>query len=69
MPWIVVFVAFITIMRTLRKQRLNRIRPLCATCSFVHMQYGVNGRNTIFCTYGGGLRAVLIDVQLNRRHE
>jgi len=37
-------------------------RGLCAGCSFVHMQYGATGRNAVFCTFGGGVREVKIDV-------
>ena len=35
---------------------------MCAQCSFVHMQYGATGRNAVFCTFGGGVRAVKLDV-------
>jgi hypothetical protein len=37
-------------------------RGLCADCAFVHRQYGVTGRNTVFCTFGGGVREVKLDV-------
>ncbi len=37
-------------------------RGLCAQCAFVHMQYGATGRNTVFCTFGGGVREVKLDV-------
>lgn len=37
-------------------------RGLCAGCAFVHMQYGAAGRNAVFCTFGGGVREVKIDV-------
>ncbi len=33
-----------------------------AGCAFVHMQYGATGRNTVFCTFGGGVREVKLDV-------
>lgn len=35
---------------------------LCAGCAFVHMQYGATGRNSVFCTFGGGIRLVKLDV-------
>lgn len=38
------------------------IAALCAGCAFVHMQYGATGRNAVFCTFGGGVRPVTIDV-------
>jgi len=37
-------------------------RPLCQECAFVHMQYGARGRNQVFCTFGGGVRSVKVDV-------
>jgi len=62
MPWIVLVVLVVNIIRALRKQGATRVRPVCAGCAFVHMQYGTTGRNAIFCTYSGGLRPVRIDV-------
>lgn len=40
-------------------------RGLCAGCAFVHMQYGATGRNAVFCTFGGGVREVKLDVLLH----
>jgi hypothetical protein len=37
-------------------------RGLCARCAFVHMQYGATGKNAVFCTFGGGVREVKLDV-------
>ncbi len=48
--------------RALRGLRRERPRGLCAGCRFVHMQYGATGRNTVFCTFGGVVRPVQIDV-------
>jgi len=50
------------LMRAFRQMRARRPRGLCAGCQFVHMQYGATGRNTVFCTFGGGVRPVQIDV-------
>ena len=44
------------------KAREAKPQPLCAECSFAHMQFGANGRRTISCTYGGGLRLMKLDV-------
>jgi hypothetical protein len=44
-----------------RPPRRDR-RGLCAHCAFVHMQYGATGRNAVFCTFGGGVREVKLDV-------
>ena len=44
------------------QQGAERKRGMCPRCSFVHMQYGATGRNAMFCTFGGGVRAVKLDV-------
>jgi hypothetical protein len=44
------------------KPRRQKRWGLCTGCAFVHMQYGATGRNTVFCTFGGGVRAVKLDV-------
>jgi hypothetical protein len=65
MPWIV-YVIVISILRgvseVVKRKRAPRPRGLCAGCTFVHMQYGATGRNAVFCTFGGGVRAVQLDV-------
>jgi hypothetical protein len=49
--------------RHLRTEPRRRARhALCAACAFVHMQYGATGRNAVFCTFGGGVREVKLDV-------
>ena len=66
MPWIF-YVIVISVLRGLlpavRKARVRRRQlGLCEGCSFVHVQYGATGRNAVFCTFGGGVRAVKLDV-------
>jgi hypothetical protein len=63
MPWILVYVLAIAVTRLMRRlgAKLPQ-RGLCARCSFVHMQFGATGRNAVFCTFGGGVRPVMIDV-------
>jgi hypothetical protein len=50
------------VVRAFRRVRARRPRGLCAGCRFVHMQYGATGRNAVFCTFGGVVRPVQIDV-------
>lgn len=44
------------------KNRAPKPAPLCASCSFAHMQYAVSGKRAISCTFGGGVRPITIDV-------
>jgi len=46
----------------IRKRREPKPAPVCATCSFAHVQYAFNGRRSISCTFGGGVRPITIDV-------
>jgi hypothetical protein len=63
MPWILVYLLVIGVLRALRRWRAKpRPRGLCAGCAFVHMQYGATGRNAVFCRFGGGVRPVKLDV-------
>ena len=66
MPWIVLWVIAMAVARLVRligvKRRASAPRGLCAGCKFVHMQYGATGRNAVFCTFGGEVRAVQLDV-------
>ena len=63
---LVAFAVFMGIVRglsaALKRPRAKPARALCAECSFVHMQYGTTGRNAVFCTFGGGVREVKLDV-------
>jgi hypothetical protein len=44
------------------RRREPRAEPMCATCSFVHMQYAAGGKRVISCTFAGGARPITIDV-------
>ena len=61
-----VFVILMSIVRgltaALKRPSEKAPRALCVDCSFVHMQYGATGHNAVFCTFGGGVRQVNIDV-------
>ena len=60
--WLIV-IALARLVRYVRTKPPRRAqRGLCAGCSFVHMQYGATGRNAVFCTFGGGVREVKLDV-------
>jgi hypothetical protein len=45
-----------------RQARAPKPRPLCTDCSHAHVQYAINGRRAIACTFAGAVRPVLIDV-------
>ena len=60
--WLIV-IALARLVRYVRTKPPRRAqRGLCAGCAFVHMQYGATGRNRVFCTFGGGVRQVKLDV-------
>ena len=60
--WLIV-IALARLVRYVRTKPPRRgQRGLCAGCAFVHMQYGATGRNAVFCTFGGGVREVKLDV-------
>ncbi len=46
----------------IRKHRAPKPLPMCASCSFVHMQYAVSGKRAISCAFAGGLRPITLDV-------
>jgi hypothetical protein len=52
----------LAIVRAFRGLPTKRPQGLCSGCAFVHMQYGATGRSAVFCTYGGGVRPVRLDV-------
>jgi hypothetical protein len=45
-----------------RQARTPKPLPLCTDCSHAHVQYAVNGRRAIACTFAGAVRPVLLDV-------
>ena len=65
MPWIVFYLIVIAVrraVRLMRRQQAKRTRGLCVGCAFVHMQYGATGGNAVFCSFGGGVRPVKLDL-------
>jgi hypothetical protein len=45
-----------------RKMREVKPAPLCSACFHAHVQHGANQRREIFCTYGGVVRPMKLDV-------
>ena len=45
-----------------RARKADKPRPLCTDCAHAHVQYAVNGRRAIACTFAGAVRPVQIDV-------
>ena len=45
-----------------RELRVQKPQPICAECSFAHVQHAVGGAKRIFCTFNGGVRPVEINV-------
>jgi|HubBroStandDraft_1064217.scaffolds.fasta_scaffold00129_21 hypothetical protein len=66
MPLTILFMIAVGIVREavrgVRRLPARRPRGMCVGCRFVHMQYGATGRNAVFCTFGGVVRLVQIDV-------
>ncbi len=59
----VLFVRMVdAVCKQLRQARSHKPRPLCTDCSHAHVQYAVNGRRAIACTFAGAVRPVLLDV-------
>jgi hypothetical protein len=60
------FVLIARLVTEVRKQmriaRTTKPRPLCTDCTHAHVQYAVNGRRAIACTFAGAVRPVVIDV-------
>jgi len=44
------------------KTREPKPQPLCAGCTFAHIQYAATGKIATFCTYGGVVRPMKLDV-------
>jgi len=48
------------------KTREPKPQPLCAGCTFAHIQYAATGKIATFCTYGGVVRPMKLDDVLHR---
>jgi hypothetical protein len=53
---------FVEIVKAARARKASKPLPLCTACSHAHVQYAANGRRAIACTYGGGVRPMILDV-------
>jgi hypothetical protein len=63
--WMIFFAIIrtvVAIIRSVRRMRNAGGEGMCAHCAFAHVQYGATGRKAVFCTYGGAVRPVTIDV-------
>ena len=59
---VVLYLMVIAVLRLMKRKRAPKPRGLCAECSFAHIQYGANAKLATFCTFGGGVRAVVLDL-------
>ena len=66
MPTLIIFAlvirAIVIAVRAFLSQSHIKPKSLCTECTFAHIQFGACGRNSISCTYGGGVRSVKLDV-------
>jgi len=59
---VVLYVIVVAVLRIMKRKSAPKPRGLCAECSFAHIQYGADAKRATFCTYGGGVRPVALDV-------
>ena len=52
----------VEVAKALRGSKANKPRPLCTDCTHAHVQYAVNGRRAIACTFAGAVRPVQMEV-------
>ncbi|MGC2194678.1 MAG: hypothetical protein WA628_08375 [Terriglobales bacterium] len=62
LAFVLIIRAIVEVCRFARNHRAPRPRPLCTDCAHALVQYAVNGRRAIACTFAGTVRAVVIDV-------
>jgi hypothetical protein len=68
MPEMIFWLLVLATLRAVRAIAALRERPkapaqsLCIDCASAHVQYAVNGKRAISCTFGGGVRPVGMDV-------
>jgi hypothetical protein len=58
----IAYMITVLLLRLMRRKRAPKPRGLCAGCAFAHIQYGANAKVATFCTFGGGVRPVALDV-------
>jgi len=58
----VFYLIVMALVRTIRRVRGGQPASLCTECRYAHIQYAANGRRATSCTFGGGVRAVNLDV-------
>ena len=62
MPTLILGMVLSFIVDAVPKSRVSKPLPLCAGCFHAHVQYTANAKRAISCTYGGGVRAMKLDV-------
>ena len=59
---VLLYLIVIAVLRYFRRKRAPMPRGLCAECAFAHIQHGAEAKSATFCTFGGGVRPVTLDV-------
>ena len=59
---VLLYLIVIALARFVKRKRTPQSRGLCAGCGFAHIQHGANAKATTFCTFGGVVRPVTLDV-------
>lgn len=59
---VLLYLIVIAVLRLVKRKRAPKPRGLCAECTFAHIQHGANAKSATFCTFGGGVRPVTLDV-------
>ena len=59
---VLLYLTVITVLRCIGRKRAPMPRGVCAECSFAHIQHGAYATSARFCTFGGGVRPVTLDV-------
>lgn len=54
--------AIVIAISAFRREPKSKPQSLCNECAFAHIQFGAFRRRAIFCTYGGGVRPLKLDV-------
>jgi hypothetical protein len=66
MPFFVLIMLLKAIYEALRvfreRNRAMKPKPLCVGCLHAHVQYAIDARRAISCTYGGAVRPMKLDV-------
>jgi hypothetical protein len=56
------YLIVMAVVRRIKRKHAPVARGLCGGCSFAHIQHGARAKIATFCTFGGGIRTVALDV-------